>query len=219
MLGANTSRLLSHILHQTFIVIAIVDYGMGNLRSVQKALEYLGCRAEITQDPDVIADAERVILPGVGAFGAAMANLERLGLVEPVKKAALSGKPFLGICLGMQLLLSESDEMGLFRGLDLVPGRVVRFNIDSSLKVPHMGWNALKMENPCKLLDGVKEGSQVYFVHSFYPVPSDEFVAATSEYGIRFCAVIARDNIFATQFHPEKSGVIGLRMLQNFAEA
>lgn len=135
-------------------MIAIIDYGMGNLRSIQKALEHFGCHAEITQDPRIIAAAERVVLPGVGAFGAAMANLERLNLVEPVKNAALSGKPFLGICLGMQLLLSESEEMGLFKGLDLVPGRVIRFNINKNLKVPHMGWNALKVERPCKLMQG-----------------------------------------------------------------
>lgn len=199
-------------------MIAIIDYGMGNLRSIQKALEHFGCHAEITQDPRIIAAAERVVLPGVGAFGAAMANLERLNLVEPVKNAALSGKPFLGICLGMQLLLSESEEMGLFKGLDLVPGRVIRFNINKNLKVPHMGWNALKVERPCKLMQGLEDGARVYFVHSYYPVPSTEFVAATSDYGTRFCAVIAKDNIFATQFHPEKSGSVGLRMLANFAE-
>ena len=200
-------------------MIAIIDYGMGNLRSVQKALEHLGRRAEITQKQKVIETAERVVLPGVGAFGAAMANLERMELVEPIRNAALSGKPFLGICLGMQLLLSASEEMGLFKGLDLIPGRVRKFDIDGSLKVPHMGWNALKVEKPCKLREGMEDGARVYFVHSYYPVPSPEFIAATSDYGTRFCAVIAKDNIFATQFHPEKSGSVGLRMLANFAEA
>lgn len=199
-------------------MIAIIDYDMGNLRSVQKAFEHLGHRAEITQAPEIIKAADRVILPGVGAFGAAMANLERLKLIDPVREAALSGKPFLGICLGMQLLLSESEEMGLFKGLDLVPGRVVRFDIESNLKVPHMGWNALKIERSCKLLEGLEDGAQVYFVHSYYTAPASEFVAATSDYGKRFCAVIAKDNIFATQFHPEKSGSVGLSMLANFVE-
>jgi len=199
-------------------LIAIVDYGMGNLRSVQKALEHLGRSAVITQDPEVIDAAEKVVLPGVGAFGAAMNNLERLGLVEPVMDAALSGKPFLGICLGMQLLLKESEEQGLFRGLGIIPGRVVRFENRPGLKVPHMGWNVLNVKRRCKLLDGIPDGSRVYFVHSYYPIPSDEYVAATSDYGVRFCSVISYDNINATQFHPEKSGAVGLRILANFSE-
>jgi glutamine amidotransferase len=197
---------------------------MGNLRSVQKALERIGLQAELTQEPNEIREAERLILPGVGAFGAAMSNLERLGLVEPIKDFARSGKPFLGICLGMQLLLSESDEQGHFTGLDIIPGRVVRFfqpedigPATENLKVPHMGWNNLKKSSDCPLLEGISEGASVYFVHSFYVDPPKEAVATTTDYGISFCSMIWKDNVFATQFHPEKSGAIGLRMLENFA--
>lgn len=205
-------------------MIKIIDYGMGNLRSVQKALELLGHEAVLTQDPAEVRKAERLILPGVGAFGAAMANLERLDLVGAVRDFARSGRPFLGICLGMQLLLSESDEQGLYKGLDIVPGRVAKFfqpqdigPVTSSLKVPHMGWNSLRKQAGCPLLDGVPDGASVYFVHSFYPDPPRDFVAATTSYGIEFCSVIWKDNIFATQFHPEKSGKVGLRMIENFA--
>lgn len=204
-------------------MIRIVDYGMGNLRSVQKAIERLGEEAVLTQDPAEVANAEKLILPGVGAFGAAMANLTKLGLVEPIRDFASSGRPFLGICLGMQLLLAESDEQGSFAGLGIVPGRVVKFfkpedvsQATQGLKVPHMGWNKLTKRLDCPLLDGVADGSGVYFVHSFYADPPREFIAATSDYGIDFCAVIRKDNIFATQFHPEKSGSIGLKMLENF---
>jgi len=207
------------------VLIKIVDYGMGNLRSVQKALERLGYTAILTQNPDEIENADKLILPGVGAFGAAMTNLNQLGLVEPIHRFARSGKPFLGICLGMQLLLSESDEQGVFHGLDLIPGRVVKFSWPEdanpsirSLKIPHMGWNQLQKRSDCPILEGVPDGASIYFVHSYYPAPPDDFIAATTEYGIHFCSVIWKDNIFATQFHPEKSGSIGLRMLQNFAE-
>jgi len=205
-------------------VIRIVDYGMGNLRSVQKALERLGFQAMLTQDPADVSAADGLILPGVGAFGAAMANLERLGLVGAVRDFAASGRPFLGICLGMQLLLSHSEEQGVFRGLDIIKGRVVRFfqpedagAATANLKVPHMGWNSLHKMPDCPLLDGVPEAASVYFVHSYYAVPPDEAVAATTSYGIDFCSVIRKGNVFATQFHPEKSGAIGLRMLRNFA--
>ena len=205
-------------------MIRIVDYGMGNLRSVQKALERLGLQAALTQDPVDILSADRLILPGVGAFGAAMANLERLRLVEAIRDFARSGKPFLGICLGMQLLLSESEEQGLHRGLDLIPGRVVRFPgprdaapTAPALKVPHMGWNSLRKVSDCPLLTQVPDGASVYFVHSYYPIPPREVVAATTDYGISFCSVIWKDNIFATQFHPEKSSRVGLQILENFA--
>jgi glutamine amidotransferase len=206
-------------------VIAIVDYGMGNLRSVEKALQKLGHHAATTASPAEIRAAERVILPGVGAFGAAMGNLahSRNGdgrLLDAVIDAARSGRPFLGICLGMQLLLSESDELGHYRGLDLVPGRVTRFssNGDSSLKIPHMGWNALQMTRESPLLCGVPDGAMVYFVHSYVCKPEDPAaVVAAADHGGPFCAVLQRGNIFATQFHPEKSGEVGLRMLDNFA--
>jgi glutamine amidotransferase len=206
-------------------VIAIVDYGMGNLRSVEKALQKLGHHAAITASPAEIHAAERVILPGVGAFGAAMGNLaqSRNGdgrLLDAVVEAARSDRPFLGICLGMQLLLSESDELGRHRGLDLVPGRVTRFttNGDSSLKIPHMGWNALRLTRESPLLCGVTDGAMVYFVHSYVCQPEEgAVVVATADHGGPFCAALQRGNVFATQFHPEKSGEVGLRMLDNFA--
>ena len=206
-------------------MIAIVDYGMGNLRSVEKALQKLGHHAAVTASPADIHAADRVILPGVGAFGAAMSNLSESHnadgrLIDAVVAAARSGRPFLGICLGMQLLLSESEELGLYRGLDLVPGRVVRFSANGSgpLKVPHMGWNALHLERDSPLLRGVPDGAMVYFVHSYLCRPEAlETVVATADHGGPFCAVLQRDNVFATQFHPEKSGDVGLRMLDNFA--
>ncbi len=206
-------------------MIAIVDYGMGNLRSVEKALHKLGHHAAITTAPADLQAADRVILPGVGAFGAAMANLtlssdDSVPLARAVIAAARSGRPFLGICLGMQLLLSESDEMGRHRGLDLVPGQVVRFAANGAgpIKVPHMGWNSLRRQHESPLLAGVPDGSMVYFVHSYLCRPADPAVVmATAEHGGPFCAVLQRDNLFATQFHPEKSGAVGLRMLDNFA--
>ncbi|HEX2999798.1 MAG TPA: imidazole glycerol phosphate synthase subunit HisH [Armatimonadota bacterium] len=204
-------------------MIAIVDYGMGNLRSVQKALEKLGYPAVVTAEPEEIARAEKVVLPGVGAFGAAMHNLERAGLKESVLAAIHSGRPFLGICLGLQLLFSESEEMGNFTGLDVVPGRVIRFPEemrieDRLLKIPHIGWNALRPHADSRLFQGIPAGSRVYFVHSFYGAPTDPaWVAASSDYGIEFCAAVERGNVFATQFHPEKSGAVGLRILRNFA--
>ncbi len=204
-------------------MIRIVDYGMGNLRSVQKALERVGCQAVLTQNPDEILNAEKLILPGVGAFGAAMTNLERLGLIEPIRQFIRSGKPFLGICLGMQLLLSESEEQGQFRGLDVIPGKVVKFSKScncgsaNGLKIPHMGWNTLRKTSDCPLLNGIPDNTSVYFVHSFYPEPPKETIAATTNYGTEFCSIIHRDNVYAVQFHPEKSGAVGLRMLENFS--
>lgn len=205
-------------------MIAIVDYGMGNLRSVQKALERGGREAVVTADPAVIRDAARLILPGVGAFGAAMRQLEaRLPgggtLAEAVRDFAASGRPLLGICLGMQLLFTESEELGTHRGLDLIPGRVVRFDpgADAALKVPHMGWNALHFPRPTGLFAGVAEGAHVYFVHSFHCVPEDPAViAAECRHGGLFCAAVQTGNLQAAQFHPEKSGEPGLRLLENF---
>ena len=196
---------------------AIVDYGMGNLRSVQKAFERLGHAAEVTRDPDRIATAPGVVLPGVGAFGACMANLTALGLVEPVKQAIAAGHPFLGICLGMQLLFDESEEFGPVAGLGILRGRVVRFRSDPALKVPHMGWNSIRKRRGVSALDGIDDGAYVYFVHSYYPVPADrDVVATTTPYGEEFASSVARDNLFACQFHPEKSQQIGLRLLDNF---
>jgi glutamine amidotransferase len=206
-------------------MIAIVDYGMGNLRSVEKALQKLGHAAVVTSEPAAIADAERVILPGVGAFGAAMAHLEGAGpgspsLAQAVREAAGAGKPVLGVCLGMQLFLSESEELGRHRGLNLIPGRVLRLraNGDPSLKIPHMGWNELRFPRDCPLFEGLRDGTSVYFVHSYYCRPDDPAaVAAGCRHGIEFAAALWKDNLYATQFHPEKSGAAGLRILANFA--
>ena len=197
--------------------VAIVDYGMGNLRSVQKALERLGHAAEVTRDPARIATAPGVVLPGVGAFAACMENLTALGLVEPVQRAIASGRPFLGICLGMQLLFEESEEFGPVRGLGVLPGRVVRFAPDPALKVPHMGWNQLRVVRRVPQLAGIEDGAYVYFVHSYYPVPADPaLVATTTVYGPEFASSVVIDNVFASQFHPEKSQRVGLRILENF---
>jgi len=197
--------------------IAIIDYGMGNLRSVQKGLERVGFAAEVTRDPQRIADAAGVVLPGVGAFGACMDNLRTYGLVDTVRHVIAQGTPFLGICLGMQLLFEESEEFGRVPGLGIFPGRVVRFADTPGLKVPHMGWNQIRRcQNPPHLR-GVDDAAFVYFVHSYYVVPGDASLAATTtEYGIEFTSAIARDNVFATQYHPEKSQAVGLRILENF---
>ena len=201
-------------------MIAIVDYDMGKLKSVHKALESVGHLATVTRDPQAIADASHVVLPGVGAFGDCMRNLERHGLVEPVLGAIRAGKPFLGICLGFQLLFSESEEFGTHRGLGVIPGRVVRFASGGSptpMKVPHMGWNSIAIGKRSPVLDGVPDGAFMYFVHSYYVVPDDQSVACTmTDYGRPFVSSVARDNIFACQFHPEKSQSEGLRIIQNF---
>jgi imidazole glycerol-phosphate synthase subunit HisH len=201
-------------------MIAIIDYDMGNLKSVHKAFESVGHRAAVTRDPKLIADASHVVLPGVGAFGDCMRNLERYGLVEPVLGALRAGKPFLGICLGFQLLFSESEEFGTHRGLGVIPGRVVRFTSGGSatpMKVPHMGWNSIAIRKRSPLLDGVPDGAFMYFVHSYYVVPDDQSVACTmTDYGRPFVSSVARDNIFACQFHPEKSQSTGLRIIRNF---
>ncbi len=197
--------------------LAIVDYGMGNLRSVQKAFERLGHAAEVTREPERIASAVGVVLPGVGAFGACMANLTALGLVEPVRQAITVGRPFLGICLGMQLLFEESEEFGPVAGLGVLRGRVVRFPADPVRKVPHMGWNQVRVVRRVPALADVDDGAFVYFVHSYYPVPADPaVVATTTEYGPEFASSVARDNLFACQFHPEKSQQVGLRLLDGF---
>jgi imidazole glycerol-phosphate synthase subunit HisH len=196
--------------------IAIIDYGMGNLRSVQKAFERLGHAAEVTGDADRISRAPGVVLPGVGAFAACMTNLAAAGLVEPVKHAIRTGRPFLGICLGMQLLFDESEEFGPVAGLGILPGRVVRFPTDAARKVPHMGWNSLRIIRRAPELAGIDDGAYVYFVHSYYPVPRDaDVVATTTPYGEEFASSVVRDNVFACQFHPEKSQRIGLRLLDN----
>lgn len=199
-------------------MIAVIDYGMGNLRSVQKALEHVGHQAVVTRDRGTLSNASHLVLPGVGAFADCMRNLEQLGLVDPLLDGIQQGKPFLGICLGMQLLFTKSEEFGIHRGLDLIKGRVVRFP-STGLKVPHMGWNRIRPRRSHPLLDGLPEGSYVYFVHSYYVVPDNPDVIVTgTDYGVEFASSIARDNIFACQFHPEKSQSVGLRILKNFAE-
>ena len=200
-------------------MIAIIDYGMGNLRSVQKGFEKVGHVATITSDPAAIDAAERVVLPGVGAFGDAMDELRCRKLIEPVRQAISSGKPFLGICLGLQLLFEVGYEGGRYEGLGILPGEVVRFDLPAEYKVPHMGWNQLTIRQPAPLLEGVANGAHVYFVHSYYVVPRDaELIAAETSYPKPFTSMIWRGNLFATQFHPEKSQADGLKILRNFAE-
>jgi len=199
-------------------MIAVVDYGMGNLRSVAKALERVGGEVVVTADHALIDAANAVVLPGVGAFGRCMENLLAAGLEEPVRKAARSGKPFLGICVGMQILFEESEEFGPVRGLGILPGRVRRFvPHEGARKIPHMGWNSLQIAHRVPVLRGVADGSHVYFVHSYYVVAADpSIVAATTTYGVPFAACVARGNLFATQWHPEKSQKVGLHLLANF---
>ncbi|GIW92940.1 MAG: imidazole glycerol phosphate synthase subunit HisH [Pirellulaceae bacterium] len=198
-------------------MIAIVDYQMGNLRSVQKAFERLGTAAVISSDPVEVLEADAVVLPGVGAFADAMAELQRRGLVEALKQYIATDRPFLGICLGLQLLFDYSYEDGKHRGLGVLPGEVVRFPSDKGLKIPHMGWNQVQRRFEDPILDGIPDGSFFYFVHSYYAVPEDRSVVLLeSDYGGPFCAMVRRGNLYATQFHPEKSQVRGLRLLRNF---
>lgn len=200
-------------------MIAIIDYQMGNLRSVQKGFERVGHAAEIVDDPAKILAADRVVLPGVGAFPDAIAELRRRNLVEPIRAAIDSGKPFLGICLGLQLLFDAGYEGGVHEGLGILRGEVRRFALPSEYKVPHMGWNSCRIRRRAPVLKGIAEGAHVYFVHSYHVVPADPaLVAIETDYGGPFCAAVWRDNLFATQFHPEKSQDQGLRILKNFAE-
>ena len=200
-------------------MITIIDYGMGNLRSVQKGFERVGHEAALSNDPAEVAAASKVVLPGVGAFEDAMLELERRNLIEPVLEAIGSGKPFLGICLGLQLLFDVSYEHGEHRGLGVLPGEVVRFDLPPEYSVPHMGWNQVSIPRRPPILEGIDEGTYFYFVHSYYVVPQDrDVIAAETDYGGDFCSMIWRDNLFATQFHPEKSQKDGLRVLKNFAE-
>lgn len=198
-------------------MIAIIDYGMGNLRSVQKSLQYIGEEAIITSDSSDIINADGIILPGVGAFPDAVENLSRKGLDKIFKEVVKSGKPALGICLGMQLLFSLGEEIRESRGLQLLKGRIKRIYAD--VKIPHMGWNSINIKKTCEILDGVTEESYVYFVHSFYAkVENTEDLNAVSNYGIEIPAVVSRRNLFGVQFHPEKSGDIGMHILKNFSK-
>jgi imidazole glycerol-phosphate synthase subunit HisH len=200
-------------------MITIIDYGMGNLRSVEKAFARAGHMATITNDPAVLADAAKLVLPGVGAFRDAIGALQSRLLVEPIRAAIAAGKPFLGICLGLQLLFDRSFEDGEYQGLGVVPGDVVRFELPSDYKVPHMGWNQVEFRRRPPIFAGVDEREHFYFVHSYYVVPRDASIVATeTDYARPFCSSIWRDKLFATQFHPEKSQDAGLRVLKNFAE-
>lgn len=200
-------------------MITIIDCGINNLRSAQKAFEHLGYQTQVTRDADVVSRAAKIVLPGVGAFGAAMQTLRDAGLVKPIQNAIQSGTPFLGICLALQLLFEESEELGTNRGIAVVSGRVTRLPDAPGLKIPHMGWSALHFPRESKLFKGVDEGAMVYFVHSYHAQPAQpKVVAATSTHGTNFVAAIERDNLMATQFHPEKSSAVGLKILDNFGK-
>lgn len=197
-------------------MIAIVDYGMGNLRSVEKGFARVGAEAIVTSDEKDIEKARAIVLPGVGAFRDCMANLKNLKLLDPILKAIEQGKPYLGICLGLQILFSESEEFGHSEGLGIVKGVVKRFP-PSDLKIPHMGWNTIRYVRRPPIMASIEDGSFFYFVHSYYVSPDDSTViATTTDYGITFTSMIWKDNIFATQFHPEKSQRLGLKILENF---
>jgi glutamine amidotransferase len=201
-------------------VIAIVDYGRGNLGSVEKAFARIGVPAVVTQDPKVVDDAEAVVLPGDGAFHDAMGSLQALGLIASLRACIESERPFFGICLGYQLLFSESEEFGQGKGLDVIPGAVRRFpnDLPDGLKVPHMGWNQVEHRGDLRLFDGIPSGAHFYFVHSYYPETTDPSLqVATCTYGLTFPAAVSRGTLYATQFHPEKSQRWGIRMLENFA--
>lgn len=211
-------------------MIAIVDYGMGNLRSVEKAFLKVGINAAVTNNPGVVENASAVVLPGVGAFRDCMRELTNLRLIDAVVNAIKKGKPYLGICLGLQVLFSESEEFGRCKGLDIFRGKVVKFDFGlkdsticnpqsaiSNLKVPHMGWNQVTIQRINPLLEGIENKSYFYFVHSFYVIPEEKsIIAATTDYGSDFTSMIWKDNVFAVQFHPEKSQIAGLKLLENF---
>jgi len=199
-------------------MIAVVDYGMGNLRSVEKGFLKIGADVKVTSDPRIVDEAHAVVLPGVGAFKDCMRNLEEMSLSETVVRSIEKGKPYLGICLGLQVLFTESEEFGRSKGLDVFAGKVVRFP-ENNLKVPHMGWNTIKIVNQSPVLNRIDDESFFYFVHSFYVLPDDKDIIATStDYGVTFTSMIWKDNVFATQFHPEKSQELGLRILKGFID-
>src|SRR3990167_2440583 len=202
-------------------MIAIIDYGMGNLRSVQKGFERVGHDAIVTNNPQEIFSSDGVVLPGVGAFKDCMRNLREGGLINIIHKVIDNGKPFLGICLGLQLLFTESEEFGIHKGLGIIKGRVVKFSFSTQgLKITHMGWNSIKKSGQknqfSPMFEGIPDNSYFYFVHSYYVVPEDDnIVASKTDYGVEFVSSISKDNLFAVQFHPEKSQELGLRMLKN----
>ncbi len=198
-------------------MIAIIDYDAGNVKSVEKALQFLGEEAVLTRDKELLLSADKVILPGVGAFGNAMDKLRQYGLVDVIHQIVAKGTPFLGICLGLQLMFESSEETPGVEGLGLLKGKIVRIPEESGLKVPHIGWNDLQFPKESRLFKDFNGGEYVYFVHSYYLQAEDEKdVAATTEYGVHIHAAVERDNIFACQFHPEKSADVGLKILRNF---
>ncbi len=200
--------------------IVIIDYGMGNLRNVQKGFEKVGFEAKLTRNKKEIGRASALVLPGVGAFKDCMENLEKRGLIEPLLRSIEKGKPYLGICLGLQILFSESEEFGSHKGLDLIKGRVVKFNPDPEHKVPHMGWNTIEKVREVSVLQGVETGDFFYFVHSYYVVPEGiQWVTTFTPYDKSFVSSICKENLFATQFHPEKSQQKGLKILENFVKS
>ena len=199
-------------------MIAIIDYGAGNLQSVKKAFDFIGAESVITDNIESINACDKILLPGVGSFGDAMESMTKKGLVDTVKQNAMSGKPFLGICLGLQLLFEESEESPGVKGLGIFKGKIKKFSPDMGLKIPHIGWNSLEIKQKDTLFKGIPENSYVYFVHSYYLHAEDENeIATVTNYGIDFHSAVGKDNIFATQFHPEKSGDVGLQILRNFA--
>ncbi|MBO4846584.1 MAG: imidazole glycerol phosphate synthase subunit HisH [Lachnospiraceae bacterium] len=200
-------------------MIAIIDYDAGNIKSVEKALQSLGQEVVVTRDHDVLLNADKVILPGVGAFGDAMERLNEYGLTDTIKKIVNKNTPFLGICLGLQLLFESSEEAPGVKGLSVLPGKIVRFPSDIGLKIPQIGWNELKQPNKGRLFKGIDDGEFVYFVHSYYLIADDlKDVVATTEYGVTVHASVERGNVFACQFHPEKSSDVGLKILKNFID-
>ncbi len=199
-------------------MIAIIDYGAGNILSVQKALDHIGCENTVTSDASVILAADGAVLPGVGAFGDAMGHLSANGLIGAVREFAASGKPFLGICLGLQVLFDSSEESPEAEGLSLMRGKVKRFPSEMGLKIPQIGWNSIEYDHECPIFKGLSENPYVYFVHSYYLEAADEsVVSAVADYGVKYHAAVWKDNVFATQFHPEKSGRVGIQILRNFA--
>lgn len=199
-------------------MIAIIDYGAGNLQSVKKAFDFIGAESVITDNPEIINACDRILLPGVGSFGDAMDSMAKSGLVDTVKQNALSGKPFLGICLGLQLLFEESEESPGVKGLGIFKGKIKKFSSDMGLKIPHIGWNSLEIKQKDGIFKNIPENSYVYFVHSYYLHAEDKNdIATVTKYGIDFHSAVGKNNIFATQFHPEKSGDVGLQVLRNFA--
>jgi glutamine amidotransferase len=199
-------------------MIALVDYGIGNLRSVEKALETVGADVRLTSDPEVVLAAEQVVLPGVGAFGDGMAGLVARGLEAPIRTVIERGVPLLGICVGMQLLFSESEELGRHKGLDILPGKVIRFP-ETGLKIPQTGWNQLEVAHPSPLLEGLHTGDYAYFNHSYYCAASaSAHILARTDYGLKFPVVVREGPLYGVQFHPEKSQWVGLKILRNFVE-